>query len=53
MSESMIGFFAIGLLIVINILVVAVGYGKYSQKIEDLGARVTRLENRIYNGKQQ
>ena len=50
MSGEIVGFLSLGLLILINIIMVAVSYGKYSQKIEDLGARVTRLENKIFNG---
>ena len=40
-----IGFITLGVLMLINIVAVAVSYGRLREKVEGLAARVKRLEN--------
>lgn len=48
--DNVVGFAGIGLLMVINIAMVAYSYGKMQQKIKDISGRLTRVE-KILNGK--
>ena len=50
MYESLIlGLLGIGILVIINIAMVAFSYGKLSQKVSDTCRRIDRLE-KIING---
>jgi hypothetical protein len=37
-------------LVVLNIIIVAFGYGKLTQKVDDHGRRLGRIESLIING---
>jgi len=47
--ENAIGFISIGILVIINLIVVAFSYGRISQSVADLNHRVERLE-KLYDG---
>ena len=49
--DTLFGFIAIGVLVVINIIVVAFGYGKSSQQIADLCRRMDRVEKMLFDGR--
>ena len=45
MVEGMlIGFITVGFLMLVNIMIVSYTYGKLTQQVKDLDARVARLE---------
>ena len=46
--ENVIGFFSIGFLIVVNIILVAYGYGKMNQSLNDICRRVENLEKHVF-----
>ena len=46
--ENVIGFFSLGFLVVINIILVAYSYGKMTQGLGDLCRRVENLEKRVF-----
>ena len=51
MTDSVLfGFISIAVLVIINIAIVAYGYGKLSQKVNDACRRIGRLEL-IANGR--
>ena len=50
MNGALAGFLSIGFLVLLNIAVVAFTYGRLSQKVDNNGNRITRLE-KIQNGK--
>jgi len=50
--EDMTGFIALGILIIINIVLVAFTYGKLSQSVKDLTRRTGAIEDKyVNNGK--
>ena len=50
MNGALAGFLSIGFLVLLNIAIVAFTYGRLSQKVDNNGNRITRLE-KIQNGK--
>ena len=43
------GFVSIGLMVLVQIIIFAFGYGKISQKVSDLCKRVEGLEKKVNN----